>query len=275
MMGQGKKWSSNECERVAIAWSQATHDPVMGHNQSGDTFDEKVYSLFSQKPPKDAALGTYNDCSHPSEMTCFQNNISPDVMKFIGVLRMVKGLGLTGVTTEELLHIAVAVYLLKQKGEMLIKSNFVFYLLKSQDPDKWEYFKAWNIPKSTLKFLEPRGDSSETTEDEEEEEDANSPPKEVNVEDQASSTVDSGNDPNEEKEENETMTNVTSTSSYKPSDDSSTSTSIVNVVSHASRPKKLHLGRDAAEVKLQWDKQREQQTKLLSEMHDTMKDSKK
>ena len=71
------------------------------------------------------------------------------------------------------------------------------------------------------------------------------------------------------------MTNVSSTSSYKPSDDSSTSTSIVNVVSHTSRPKKQHLGRDAAKVKLQWDKQREQQPKLLSEMHDTMKDSKK
>ena len=46
-------------------------------------------------------------------MICFQNNISPDVMKFIGVLQMVKGLGLTGVTVEELLQIAVAVYLLK------------------------------------------------------------------------------------------------------------------------------------------------------------------
>ena len=41
------------------------------------------------------------------------NNISPDVMKFIGVLWMVKGVGLSGVTAEELLHIAVAVYLLK------------------------------------------------------------------------------------------------------------------------------------------------------------------
>ena len=67
--------------------------------------------------------------------------------------------------------------------------------------------------------------------------------------------------------------NVSSTSSYKPSDDSSTS--VVNVVSHASRPKKQHLGRDAVKVKLQHDKQREAQTKLLSEMHDTMKDSKK
>ena len=203
-------------------------------------------------------------------MTCFRNNISPDVMKFIGVLQMVKGLGLTGVTTEELLHIAVAVDLLKRKGEVLPKSNSAFYLLKAQDPDKWENFKAWNILKSTPKFLEPQGDSSETTEDEEEEEDTNSPPNEVNVEDQASSTADSGNDPNEEKEENQTMTNLSSITSYKPSDDSSTSTSIVNFVSHSSRP-----NRDAAKVKLQQDKQREQQSKLLSEMHNTMKDSKK
>ena len=68
------------------------------------------------------------------------------------------------------------------------------------------------------------------------------------------------------------MTNVSSTESYKPSDDSSTS--VVNVVFHASRPKK-HLGRDAAKAKLQHDKQREAQTKLLSEMHNTMNDSKK
>ena len=72
------------------------------------------------------------------------------------------------------------------------------------------------------------------------------------------------NDPPEGKEENETMMNVSSTSSYKPSDDSSTTTSLVNVVSHASRLKKL-----------QQDKEREKQTKLLSEMHNTMKDSKK
>ena len=85
----------------------------MGHKQTGDTFDEKVYSLFSLKPPKEAEAGTYNEHSHPSVMICFRNNISPDVMKFIGVLQMVKGLGLTGVTVEELLRIAVAVYLLK------------------------------------------------------------------------------------------------------------------------------------------------------------------
>ena len=85
----------------------------------------------------------------------------------------------------------------------------------------------------------------------------------------------SADDPPEEKEEHKTMTNVSSTSSYKPSDDSSTTTSLVNVVSHASRPKKQHLSRDAAKVKLQLDKERQKQTKLLSEMHDTMKDLKK
>ena len=274
-MGRGKKWSSKERERVAIAWSRATHDPVVGRNQSGDTFDEKVYSLFSWKPPKDADLGTYNDRSHPSVMTCFHNNISPDVMKFIGVLRMVKGVGLSGVTTEELLHIAVAVYLLKRKGEALPKSNSAFYLLKEQDPDKWENFKAWNILKSTPKFLEPQGDASETMEDKEEGEDTTSPPNEVNVEDQPSMMDASADDPPEEKEEQDTMTNVSSTSSYKPSDDSSTTTSLVNVVSHASRLKKQHLGRDATKGKLQLDKERQKQTKLLSEMHDTMKDSKK
>ena len=40
-MGRGKKWSSEERERVAITWTRATHDPVVGRNQSGETFDEK------------------------------------------------------------------------------------------------------------------------------------------------------------------------------------------------------------------------------------------
>ena len=71
VMGRGKKWSSEERGRVTIAWSRAAHDPVVCHNQSGDTFDEKVYSLFSRKPLKDADPGTYNDRSHPSVMTCF------------------------------------------------------------------------------------------------------------------------------------------------------------------------------------------------------------
>ena len=70
-MGQGKKWSSDECEKVAIAWSQATHDPIMGCNQAGDTFDEKVYSLFSLNPLEEAEAGTYNECSRPSVMICF------------------------------------------------------------------------------------------------------------------------------------------------------------------------------------------------------------
>ena len=113
MMGRGKKWSSEERERVAVAWTRATHDPVVGRNQSGETFDEKVYSLFSRKPPKDADLGSYSEHSHPSVMTCFCNNISPDVMKFIGVLRMVIGVGLSGVTAKQLIRISVAVYLLK------------------------------------------------------------------------------------------------------------------------------------------------------------------
>ena len=69
-----------------------------------------------------------------------------------------------------------------------------------------------------------------------------SPPNKVNVEDQPSSMDASGNDPPGEKEENETMMNLSSTSSYKPSNDSSTATSIVNVICHASRPKKRHLG---------------------------------
>ena len=129
------------------------------------------------------------------------------------------------------------------------KSNPAFYLLKSKDQDKWENFKAWNILKATPKFQEPGGDtsahSSETTEDEEEVEDPgleNSPRNEVNFEEQASSTGESGNNPNQDTEEDETMTNASSMNSYKPSDDSSTS--IVNVVSHASRPKN-HLSRDA------------------------------
>ena len=116
-------------------------------------------------------------------------------MKFIGVLWMVKFLGLTHVTIEEVIWIAVAVYLLKQKGQVLPKSNSAFYLLKSKDPDKWENFKAWNILKATPKFQEPGGDtsahSSETTEDEDKIKDhglENSPPNEVNVEEQASST---------------------------------------------------------------------------------------
>ena len=114
-------------------------------------------------------------------------------MKFIGVLWMVKGVGLSGVTAEQLNRISVAVYLLKRKGEALPKSNSAFYLLKEADPNNWENFKAWNILKSTTKFLEPQDDASETTEEEDKEEDATSPPNEVNVDDQPS-TMDASED---------------------------------------------------------------------------------
>ena len=161
-------------------------------------------------------------------------------MKFIGVLWMVKGVGLSGVTAEQLICISVAVYLLKRKVEALPKSNSAFYLFKEADPDNWENFKAWNILKSTTKFLEPQVDASETTE--EEEEDATSPPNDVNVDDQPSTMDASEHDPPEEAQDHESSTNVSSTSSYKPGDDSSTTTSLVNVISHSSWPKKQHLG---------------------------------
>ena len=98
-----------------------------------------------------------------------------------------------------MIRISVAVYLLKRKGEVLPKSNSAVYLLKESDPDNWENFKAWNIMKSTPKFLEPQGDDSETTEEEDEEEDATSPPNKVNVENQPSTTDASADDPPEEK----------------------------------------------------------------------------
>ena len=89
----------------------------------------------------------------------------------------------------------------------------MFYLLKEADPDNWENLKSWNILKSTPKFLEPKGDASETTEEEDKEEDATSPPNEVNVEDQPSTTDASADDPPEETQECESLTNVSSTSS--------------------------------------------------------------
>ena len=126
---------------------------------------------------------------------------------------------------------------------------------KRQIPTTRENSKAWNILKSTPKFLEPQGDASATTEEEDEEEDATSPPNEVNVEDQPSTTDAGADDPPEETQEHESSMNVSSTSSYKPDDDSSTTTSLVNVISHSSWPKKQHLGRDTTKAKLQLDKE--------------------
>ena len=183
-----------EKRQTMLLWL-SSWDSMMSSSTWSSSDELSVYLLFSRKPPKDADPGTYSEHSHPSVMTCFCNNISPDVMKFIGVLRMVKGVGLSGVTAEQLIRIAVAVYLLKRKGEALPKSNSAFYLLKEADPDNWENFKAWNILKSTPKFLEPQGDASETTEEEDEEEDTTSPPNKVNVEDQPSTTDASADDP--------------------------------------------------------------------------------
>ena len=77
----------------------------------------------------------------------------------------------------------------------------------------------------------------------------------MNVEDQPSTMDASADDPPQETQEHESSTNVLSTSSYKPGDDSSTTTSLVNVISHSSWPKKQHLGQDAAKAKLQLDKE--------------------
>lgn len=155
-MGRGRQWTLQERHRAALAFADATDDPIVGRDQTKEAFEAKMFETFIKDPPANAQKGTFADRTASSVYTYFKNNVSPDVQKFNSTLRLVRNLKLSGVTEEDIIRIAVAVHLMRAKGANNLSnmSSRAFYVLKTSDPMKWPNYLAWTVLRRLPKFRE-------------------------------------------------------------------------------------------------------------------------
>jgi len=153
-MGKAKNWSKEELEGAAKAYVECTLDEINGAEQRGDDFAAKIHKSFeSFSPPGVRGTGTWHD-RDPNCGTCktwhyIRDAILKDVQKFYGTLNAVMNMELTGVTEEQKVNIAVAIYLNK------VKDGVSHYQCRDFDPNKWRLFKAYQVLKETGKLAEP------------------------------------------------------------------------------------------------------------------------
>ena len=88
-MGRGRKWTSEERPKLALAWSRTSMNPVHGRNQRSDVFVEKVFESFKEEAPPNPELGTYYHRSSATVMNFWRNVMAPDIMKFNEALKKV------------------------------------------------------------------------------------------------------------------------------------------------------------------------------------------
>jgi hypothetical protein len=172
-MGRAKTWSSIEAEVAAKAFVSATHDSIVGSGQKADEFAKKVHEEFAKlSPPGVAGTGTYTDRDPDGTQGIvwkyIRDTILKDVQKFNATLNIVMNSGLSGVTHEEKVNIAVAMLLKKMKeGEN--KYDYRSFEAKK----KWRLYRAWTVLKDTEKVAPPREVRHPTDEVSESEADSN------------------------------------------------------------------------------------------------------
>ena len=153
-MGKAKTWSSEECEGAAKAYIDATLDEIRGAEQRGEEFAARVHKCFDfYSPPGVRGTGTWSDRDPTGDgqkaWWCVRDTLLKDVQRFYRTLNTVLNMGLSGLTHEEKVNIAVAMYLKK------IKDGETPYQYKNFDANKWRLFKAYRVLKTTGKIAEP------------------------------------------------------------------------------------------------------------------------
>jgi hypothetical protein len=77
-MRKVRRWTSEECEAVAIAWINVSEDKgsgeVKGTDQSSDTFWKKVMAKLQSIAPKDSS-GLYHNRELNADRTCWTEKI--------------------------------------------------------------------------------------------------------------------------------------------------------------------------------------------------------
>jgi len=153
-MGKAKTWSSLECEGAAKAYVDATLDEIRGAEQRGDEFAARVHRCFDfYSPPGVRGTGTWTDRDPDGDTQKVWNYIRDtllkDVQRFYRTLNMVLNMGLSGLTHQEKVNVAVALFLKR------VKDGNTHHQYKIFDPNKWRLYKAYVVLKQTGKLAEP------------------------------------------------------------------------------------------------------------------------
>jgi len=174
-MGKAKTWSSLECEGAAKAYVDATMDNIRGAEQCGEEFTSTAHKCFHfYSPPGVKDAGTWSDRDpggDTAKVWCYiRDALLKDVQRFCRTLNVVLNMGLSGLTHQEKVNIAVALCLKK------MKDGDTHHQHKNFDPNKWRLCKACVALKQTGKLAEPTAStrpSDEVTDNAEAHTDAN------------------------------------------------------------------------------------------------------
>lgn len=152
-MGKAKTWSSAECEGAAKAFVDSALDEICGAEQRGEEFAAKVHEAFkSYTPPGVSGTGTWTDHAPGGTSGKIWNyicdTILKDVQHFYRALNLVLNMGLSGLTHEEKVNIAAAIFLKR------VKEGATHHEYKGFDANKWRLFKAYLMLKETGKLAE-------------------------------------------------------------------------------------------------------------------------
>jgi hypothetical protein len=171
-MGKAKTWSSIEAEAASRAFLTATHDSVHGSGQKGEDFAKRVHEAFTKlAPPGVEGSGTYGE-RDPGAADCkvwhyVRDVILKDVQKFNGTVNIVMNMGLSRVSHQEKINIAVALFTKKMKKD----DNP--YDHKDFEATKWRLYRSWNVLKDSAKAAAPSASKRPSEEIESSEGEAN------------------------------------------------------------------------------------------------------
>jgi hypothetical protein len=142
---RNKKWNAAELRHLALAWMNATNT-IKGTDQRMETFVAKIVENFQKLAPVKTPAGTYHLRGSNSIYGYLRDHVFKDCQRFNGSLRLVELAGLSGVTEQEKINIAVAIFLGRTKEPC--KS----YEYRNYDPTTWTYYLAWNELRRSPKF---------------------------------------------------------------------------------------------------------------------------
>jgi hypothetical protein len=131
---------------LAEAYVTTTMDPIVGTDQTSETFRASLFKAFVAK-----CLTKYQD----REKLPVKNKLTVmalDVQRFNASLLEVRGMIMTGVTADDIFRIAVARHLGKFKPNSNVPVEADVYLFKSFDIYQWPYAGACKILQKIPKF---------------------------------------------------------------------------------------------------------------------------
>lgn len=154
-MGSAKRWHAKECEAAAKAYVFATHDEIAGAQQKGADFGKRIADAFKDlSPPGCAGTGFYWDRDPDGSKSIVWSYVRDVMMKecqkFNGTYNKVLNMKLTGVTEQEKVNIAVAMFQKK-----LTADGKSVYVYKDYKALEWRLYLAWIVLKDTKKLQVP------------------------------------------------------------------------------------------------------------------------